>query len=58
MKRKCPDCKKTEVISKEDKAIKKEWARLEEVSSNTCFKCFKFYESVDQDRLTQHYRGC
>lgn len=57
MKRKCPDCKKTEITSKEDRAIKKEWTKAEQVPLNTCFKCLKFYEEVDQERLTQHYRG-
>lgn len=57
MKRKCPDCKKIEVISKEDRAIKKEWTRQEDASLNTCFKCLNFYCSVEQERLTDHYRG-
>ena len=57
MKRRCPDCKKIEVTSKEDRAIKKEWARHENIPLNTCFKCLNFYESVEQERLTDHYRG-
>ena len=52
MKRKCPDCRKTEVTSKKDRVIKKEWTNSKELPFNTCFKCLKFYESVENERYS------
>ena len=57
MKRKCPDCKKTEVTAKCDKAVKKEMAAEHGVPTTVCFPCLRYYDEIERDIMTGHYRG-
>jgi len=57
MKRKCPDCGKTEVSNKKDREQKKEVAKELEISKTVCWGCINFYDSVEREQLSDHYRG-
>lgn len=57
MKRKCPDCGKKKVSSKEDRKYMKELTRDTWVPVNTCIDCYNFYDSVEQERMSDHYAG-